>query len=225
MRPTFAIAEVKSAASDSPNGEFEIVMSTDSVDRDGEVIVKGAFDPLPASIPVHAFHDFSRPIGRAVPGYDADGRLVGRGFYGSDAESQKMRQWVVDGIVGHTSVGFMAAERDQKDGVPHITKAELLEVSFVSVPSNRDAAVLMAKSYSEAIEKAAESVAPDLAARITALEEQVKSLLPTQTPEPATASAETDPEKAAAPAAAKSPADVSAYLAAARAQAEAASVL
>jgi HK97 family phage prohead protease len=150
MNPTFAIAEVKAAASEHPNGEFEIVMSTDSVDRDGEIIVKGAFAPLPDSIPVHAFHDFSRPIGRVVPQYDDAGRLIGRGFFGSDEESQAMRQKVADGIIGHTSVGFMAAERDRKDGVPHITKAELLEVSFVSVPSNRDAAVLMAKQYDPA---------------------------------------------------------------------------
>jgi HK97 family phage prohead protease len=147
MKPTFAIAEVKSAASDSPNGEFEIIMSTDSIDRDGEIIVKGAFSPLPDSIPVHAFHDFTRPVGRVVPAYDAEGRLVGRGFFGSDEESQRMRQKVADGIIGHTSVGFMTAERDRKDGVPHVTKAELLEVSFVSVPSQRDAAVLMAKQY------------------------------------------------------------------------------
>jgi HK97 family phage prohead protease len=225
MKTTFSIAEVKSAVSDSPNGEFEVIMSTDSIDRDGESIAKGAFNPLPASVPVHAFHDFSRPIGRVVPSYDEKGRLVGRGFFGSDPESQLMRQKVADGIIGHTSVGFMAAEREQKDGVPNITRAEILELSFVSVPSNRDAAVLMAKSYAEAVEKAtAEAVDGDVHNRLAALEKQVADLLATKTPEPAAASAETTPDEAAAPAAAKS-ADVSAFLAAARAQAEAASVL
>ena len=32
-KKTFAIAEVKSAPSDNANGEFEIIMSTDSLDR------------------------------------------------------------------------------------------------------------------------------------------------------------------------------------------------
>lgn len=146
-KSTFTLAEIKSAPSENPNGEFEIVMSTDSVDRDGEVIVKGAFDPLPESIPVHAFHDFSDPIGRAVPGYNENGQLVGRGFFASTPRAQEMRQLVQDGVIGHTSVGFMAADREMKDGLPHITAAELLEVSFVSVPSNRDAAVLMAKAH------------------------------------------------------------------------------
>jgi hypothetical protein len=44
------------------------------------------------------------------------------------------------------SVGFMAASREDRDGIPHITKAELLEASFVSVPSNREAAILAVKA-------------------------------------------------------------------------------
>lgn len=146
-KATFAIAEVKSAETDNPNGEFEVVMSTESVDRDGEVIVKGAFDPLPESVPVHAFHDFSDPIGRAVPSYTQDGRLVGRGHFASTARAQEMRQLVADGVIRHTSVGFMAAKRVAPDdgGPTEIRQAELLEVSFVSVPSNREAAVLAVK--------------------------------------------------------------------------------
>lgn len=148
MHKSFVFAEVKAAQSDNPNGEFEIVMSTDSIDRDGESIVKGAFEPLPASIPVHAFHDFNDPVGRAVPAYDDEGRLVGRGTFASTARAQEIRQLVADGVIGHTSVGFMSAERKSADdGPPLVTKAELLEVSFVSVPSNRDAAVLMVKDY------------------------------------------------------------------------------
>lgn len=144
-KKTFAVADVKAAESENVNGEFEIVMSTDAVDRDGESIVKGAFDPLPESIPVHAFHDFHDPVGRAVPSYDENGRLVGRGFFASTPRAQEIRQLVADGVIGHTSVGFMAAERKSTDGAPEIHSAELLEVSFVSVPSNRDAAVLAVK--------------------------------------------------------------------------------
>lgn len=149
-KATEALATVKDIASESVNGEFEIVMSTDSVDRDGEVIVKGAFDPLPESIPVHAFHDFNDPIGRAVPTYNEAGQLVGRGFYASTARAQEVRQLVNDGVIAHTSVGFMAADRQKHEGGPtEIKSAELLEVSFVSVPSNRDARVLAAKGLYE----------------------------------------------------------------------------
>ena len=146
-KKTFAVAEVKLAESENTAGEFEIIMSTDAVDRDGESIVKGAFDPLPESIPVHAFHDFHDPVGRAFPSYNEQGQLVGRGFFANTPRAQEIRQLVADGVIGHTSVGFMAAERKSADGVPEISSAELLEVSFVSVPSNRDAQVLAVKEY------------------------------------------------------------------------------
>lgn len=230
-KATEAIATVKDVASTSTSGEFEIVMSTDSVDRDGEVIVKGAFDPLPESIPVHAFHNFDDPIGRAVPAYDEQGRLVGKGFYASTPRAQEIRQLVADGVIGHTSVGFMAAERSSKnDGPVEITSGELLEVSFVSVPSNRDARVLAAKDFylDHAAKSGARNSTKD-AERLQAIHDLAidnGAICKTETPEQDPAKALTDPEeKAAAPAAADPPADVTAALATFRAQAEAATVL
>ena len=143
---SFAVAEVKSAESDNPNGEFEVVLSAQTVDRDGEVIDAKAFEPLPDSIPFHAFHDFHDPIGRAVPYYDGD-VLKARGAFASTPRAQEIRTLVSEGVIGHTSVGFMSAVRKDAEDAPHITKGELLEGSFVSVPSNREAAVLMAKEF------------------------------------------------------------------------------
>jgi HK97 family phage prohead protease len=153
-KKTFAMAEVKAAESDNPNGEFEVILSAETVDRDGEVIDAKAFEPLPESIPFHAFHDFNDPIGRGVPFYDGD-VLKARGTFASTPRAQEIRTLVSEGVIGHTSVGFMAAVRkDTEEEIPHITKGELLEGSFVSVPSNREAAVLMAKSYESAASKA-----------------------------------------------------------------------
>ena len=147
MKKSYAFAAVKEAPSEHPNGEFEVVLSAATVDRDGEVIDARAFEPLPESIPFHAFHDFHDPIGRGAPFYDGD-VLKARGVYASTARAQEIRTLVAEGIIGHTSVGFMAATRkDGEDGTPHITHGELLEGSFVSVPSNREAAVLAAKSF------------------------------------------------------------------------------
>ena len=161
MHKTFAMAEVKAAESENPNGEFEVILSAETLDRDGEVIDAKAFDPLPDSIPFHAFHDFHDPIGRAVPVYE-DGVLKARGVFASTARAQEIRTLVAEGVIGHTSVGFMAASRKDVEGTTHITGAELLEGSFVSVPSNREAAVLMAKGYEQAATapQAAEKVAP-----------------------------------------------------------------
>ena len=140
-----ALFEVKAVTKDGsdPNGEFEAILSMPTLDRDGEVIDARAFEPLPAELPIHKYHDFSAPVATAVPFYDGD-VLKARGVFDPDADSQAIRQKVGRSI-RYMSVGFMAAKRADVEGVPHITKAELLEASFVSVPSNREAAILAVK--------------------------------------------------------------------------------
>lgn len=148
MNKSFMFAEVKATKPEDPTGEFEAILSAPTLDRDGEIIEKGAFEPLPKSIPVHAFHDFHDPVGVAQPFYDGD-MLKVRGYFASTARAQEIRTLVTEGVIGSMSVGFMGADRKEKDGVPTISKAEILEGSFVSIPSNRDAAVLVAKQWEE----------------------------------------------------------------------------
>lgn len=146
MEKRTALFEVKALGDDNPDGEFEAVLSVPVIDRDGEVITAGAFNPLPAEIPIHKFHDFSSPVATAVPFYDGD-VLKARGVFDPDPESQAIRSKIGRSI-RYMSVGFMAPSREDRDGVPHITKAELLEASFVSIPSNREAAILAVKAAS-----------------------------------------------------------------------------
>lgn len=161
MKKSYAFAAVKSLDSENPNGEFEVILSAQTLDRDGEVIDAKAFEPLPESIPFHAFHDFHDPIGRGAPFYDGD-VLKARGVFASTPRAQEIRTLVTEGIIGHTSVGFMAANRvDGEDGAPHITNGELLEGSFVSVPSNREAAVLAAKSFDAYLKAGSRNSAKD----------------------------------------------------------------
>jgi HK97 family phage prohead protease len=143
MEKRVALFEVKAIDGADPHGEFEAILSVPTVDRDGEVIDGRAFEPLPAQIPIHRFHDFSSPVATATPFYEGD-VLKARGTFDPDPESQAIRQKVGRSI-RYMSVGFMAATRSDQDGVPHITRAELLEASFVSVPSNREAAILAVK--------------------------------------------------------------------------------
>lgn len=144
MEKRIALFEVKALDGADPNGEFEAILSVPTVDRDGEVIDGRAFEPLPAEIPIHKFHDFSSPVATATPFYEGD-VLKARGTFDPDPESQAIRAKVGRSI-RYMSVGFMAATRSDQDGTPHITKGELLEASFVSVPSNREAAILAVKA-------------------------------------------------------------------------------
>lgn len=153
--------EVKAVDSANPDGEFEAILSMPTLDRDGEVIDARAFEPLPETIPVHKFHDFNSPVAIARPYYDGD-VLKASGTFDPDPDAQTIRAKVGRSI-GYMSVGFMDAKRSDVDGVPHITKAELLEASFVSVPSNRQAAILAAKAYEAEAKLGARNSVTDLA--------------------------------------------------------------
>lgn len=167
MDKRFLLAEVKATGDDG--AEFESVLSAPTLDRDFEIIDTNAFAPLPASIPIHAFHDFHDPVGRGVPYYDGDVLKV-KGMFASTARAQEIRTLVKEGIIGSMSVGFMPPTREKgEDGVDHITHAEILEGSFVSVPSNRESAVLMAKDYREAALKVGARNSADDAARMQAI--------------------------------------------------------
>lgn len=158
MNKSFVIAEVKTIETDAPHGEFEAILSAPTLDRDGEIVAPGAFTkagPLPGSIPIHINHQFDveKVVGRGIPFYDGE-LLKVRGMFDPDERSQLVRAKVASGSVNRMSVGFMGATREVKEGVPTVTAAELLEASFVSVPSNREAAVLAVKHVEDSDEKA-----------------------------------------------------------------------
>ena len=147
----FALGEVKAVedADGDPNGEFDVILSAPTLDRDGEVIDSKVFDPLPDHITFDIDHGMSTAttVGSGKPFYDEKGRLRVKGTYSSILRAQEVRTLVREGHIRTTSVAFMGAVREEKDGVPHITKAELLNGAFVAIPSNRDATVMSAKSF------------------------------------------------------------------------------
>jgi HK97 family phage prohead protease len=203
-------AEVKAVSSDGP-GEFEAVISVPTIDRDGEVVAKGAFNPLPGGVPIHVDHrmDSEGLVGTGRPYYAGD-ELRLKGTFAGTPRAQIIRQLVVEGHLGAMSVGFMDAKRVVKDGVPTITKAELLEVSFVTVPSNREALVVAAKDA--AVKRGARNSKQD-AERIQAAHDLFVDLgaaCPLHDDDAEKSATDTDPDdKAAAPAAAEDrPADV-----------------
>jgi hypothetical protein len=148
----FALGEVKAVedAGGDPNGEFDVILSAPTLDRDGEVIDAKIFEPLPEHITFDIDHGMSTAttVGSGKPFYDGDVLRV-KGTYSSIPRAQEVRTLVREGHIRTTSVAFMGAVREEKDGVPHIVKAELLNGAFVPIPSNRDALVLSAKAYNE----------------------------------------------------------------------------
>ncbi len=132
------------------SGEFEAILSMPTVDRDGEIIAARAFEPLPARIPIDIDHGLtaSKTVGSGTPYYDGDVLMV-RGTFASTALGQEIRTLVKEGHVGHMSVAFRGAQYAEKSAVPTITKAELLNAAIVAIPSNREASILVSKSFGE----------------------------------------------------------------------------
>jgi hypothetical protein len=131
-------------------GTFEVILSTPEVDRDGESIEAKAFEPLPDHMSFDIDHGMSvaTTVGSGVPRYDGD-KLKVAGTWSSIPEAQKVRTLVREGHVRSTSVAFMGAEYETKDGVPTIVKAEILNGAFTPIPSNRGANVITAKAFAE----------------------------------------------------------------------------
>jgi HK97 family phage prohead protease len=123
------------------NGSFEVTASTADVDRDGEIIDPKGWDIanyLKNPVILYA-HDYSSlPIGKAENvEIQPTGLYISGKFASSEANpmAQKVRLLYEEGILNAVSVGFIPKLRDGNT----ITKAELLELSFVPVPSNPNA--------------------------------------------------------------------------------------
>ncbi len=129
-------------------GGFTAIASTDSLDRDGEVLAVGCFAPLPASIPVHLDHTLSAAalIGRATP-YYVGNELRIDAYFASTPDAQQARVKVIEGIIDSVSVVFRALQRVTVGGVPTVVAAELLACDLVSIGSQRDARVVSHRGY------------------------------------------------------------------------------
>lgn len=121
-------------------GTFEVIATTDTVDRHGEVILATAWDftnymKNPIMLWGHDYWSIDSIIGAVTEIMPEEGKIIIRGTFASTEAGQKVRKLYDDGILRAVSVGFIPLEREGNT----ITKAELLEVSFVSVPANPDA--------------------------------------------------------------------------------------
>lgn len=151
-----AIVEIKA------ENEFDVVASTDAIDRDGESIdPKGwelnNFQKNPVILWAHNYNEL--PIGVAEKVFiDDEKGLVVSGRFASEEANPKagqVKRLYEENILRAVSVGFIPKERNGT----LITKAELLEVSFVPVPSNPQAlALAVAKGVDISILKARHEV-------------------------------------------------------------------
>jgi hypothetical protein len=128
--------EKTKAADDS--GTFEVVITTDNEDRQGEILDQNGLDTKfyltnPVVLWAHDYH--SLPIGITESIVRDGNKTIAKGkFAPAEANpfAQQVRKLYDAKIVRTTSVGFIAKE--MKGNV--VTLSELLEFSFVPVPAN-----------------------------------------------------------------------------------------
>jgi hypothetical protein len=144
-------ATVSTVESENPNGEFEVILSTETKDRDKENLWADEWQlPLPAKIHIDGDHGRSldKTVGSAVPRIE-DNRMVAKGTFASTPYAQMVRQLVNEGHINSLSVTF-AEHKFQKNGdiptTPTGVKRELLNAAFVAIPANPEAVVLSSKS-------------------------------------------------------------------------------
>lgn len=134
------VAKTK-AAGDSDSGTFKVIASTADVDRQGDSVDQNGWDLSFYKLnPIVLWaHDYSAlPIGMCTSIYVEAGKLVAEGkFAPEDCNpfAQQVRRLYDGGFVKTTSVGFIPKEFKDADR-SSISKAELLEFSFVPVPAN-----------------------------------------------------------------------------------------
>lgn len=137
----FESAEVKSLieatekAVEKDTGTFEVVVTSENVDRYNEVVQQAGLDTTHyMQNPVVLWgHDHNNIIGVCTElTKRSDGKTVAKGKFAPTDEGQEKRKLYEEGFLKATSIGFIEKEREGN----LITKSELIEFSFVSVPAN-----------------------------------------------------------------------------------------
>lgn len=125
-------------ATGAESGTFKIIISSEDTDRHGDVILIDGWDlSFFEKNPVVLWaHDYGAlPIGMATKVYKEGKNLIAEGIFApaeANPMGQQVRRLYELGMMNATSIGAIVLE--QTGNV--ISKAELLEFSFVPVPAN-----------------------------------------------------------------------------------------
>jgi HK97 family phage prohead protease len=135
------------------DGMASFVMTTDALDRQGEVMETDGWDfaefmKNPVILDTHRYDSIENIVGKALgePRRQGSGWIVDIEF--ANTERGKMAKALVEqGMLNAVSVGFRSTQRRKEGRTIYIVQKELLEVSLVAIPANPTA--LRVKSNQE----------------------------------------------------------------------------
>jgi len=144
-------ASIKSIKEATDTGTFEIVVSTDDTDRHGEIVDQAGLDKsayMTNPVVLWGHNHSEMPVGITDEVYTRNlgtqMQTVARGRFAPHEFAQTLRSLYEAGMLKTASIGFIPKEYDGN----RITKAELLEWSFVSIPANPYALALGKSGFS-----------------------------------------------------------------------------
>lgn len=119
------------------------------VDLDNDVVEPGAFVDTIANgtasggVLIFGQHDDRKePLGKTLELREDETGLYVRGQISATAAGLDYRQLVKDGVLDQMSIGYVAQEYSiGDDGVRHLHKVDLLEISIVNYPANTQAKI------------------------------------------------------------------------------------
>lgn len=125
-------------------GALHVIASTERRDRDGDQLWADEWEqPLPEHVQVIGDHDNNHilsTVGSGTPTLEADNKIHVRGSYAETQYAQDVRKLVNGKHLRNLSVAYR-----EKRGQKGVSR-ELINVSFVNVPSNVEAVVVESKS-------------------------------------------------------------------------------
>lgn len=138
---------------DAEAGIYEAIISTEEVDRDGDIVRAAGADLTqyllnPVVLAGHDYRNLDSVVGKALEVTVVSGQGIKARFQFAPAEvnpkAELVRRLWASEFVNATSIGFIPKEakpRENGNGY-EFTSWELLEFSVVSVPSNQSALAL-----------------------------------------------------------------------------------
>lgn len=137
-----------SASAETYPGTFEVELSNESLDRDGDTLKGDEWEtPLPQQITFvndHT-HKMASVVGSATPALE-NGKIICRGTWAETDNAQDTRKVIKH--VPYVSVAY----REKRDRKSNNVSRELINGSFVVIPSNPNARVLSSKGFGDDIE-------------------------------------------------------------------------
>ena len=156
---------------DEQNMRFEFVASAKTVDRDGDVILPDAFKTGFSAYknnPVIPWaHDIRfPPVAKASNFIWTEDIFGATATFGKTPFAMEVFSLYKDGVMNAFSVGFLSVAVDREPVLPKqtgvtFTKVDLLEISSVVVPSNREALIQRGSGHVRGLAKAIRDIPGD----------------------------------------------------------------